>query len=211
MSKNPAAVSNQLGMFAVEEAESVPLASSLLMDLWHQSFIVEGYENRLEADYARRRGEQLMTHFYQWWSAQPRKVVSIEKGFKINLDDRVITGRYDRVEEKADGIHVIDYKTSSQRDQQAVDADLQLSIYAMASAKTFEKPCVQLSLLFISEEGCVEVTTERNESQLIDAAKQINSFCDRIDSEDFRPTPTREKCRVCPYRGICDAAAVQWG
>ncbi|MDD5469455.1 MAG: PD-(D/E)XK nuclease family protein [Candidatus Peribacteraceae bacterium] len=179
-----------------------------LLNLWHSSFIVEGYESRLEADFARRRGERLLTNFYEWWQREPRTVLAVEKGFKVPMNDTTISGRFDRVEQEEEGVHVIDFKTSTPKSQDEVDADLQLSIYAIASEESLGQPCTKLTMLYLNEDALVERTTARSSGQMRDAQKQILSLCEQLEEKDYHPTPSREKCRACPYRGVCSASAI---
>jgi len=220
----------QTMMFA---ADKTPLAADALSEqtmvaLWHQNFIVDSYATRVEADFARKRGERMMHYFYDWWRGacppkldlsgvalakteerrwDPRQVIAVEKGFTLHADGLALTGRFDRVESMGEGVRVIDFKTGAIRHQTEVDADLQLSVYALAAAETFKKPCAELSLLFISEEGVTEHRTTRNEQQLRDALTQIRLLTERMASRDYHPTPSFAKCSVCPYRRICDASA----
>lgn len=201
---------SQLALFEhkKDKADVCLLNSDHLLNLWHSSFIIEGYESRLEADFARRRGERLLTKFYEWWQQQPRTVLAVEKGFTIPLDTLRTSGRFDRVEEEKNGVHVIDYKTSAPRTQEEVDADLQLSIYAMAAEELFGKPCTKLTMLYLNEDALVEMTTVRSSGQLTDARKQIRALYERMEKKDYHPTPSREKCRSCPYHGVCNASAI---
>jgi RecB family exonuclease len=200
--------SSQLLLFAEEKPDQSPLTTDHLLTLWHQSFIVEGYATRAEADAARQRGEKVLRAFYEWWQAEPRRVLIIEKGFEVAVDDGTITGRLDRIEQHPDGLHVIDFKTGAPRTQDEVDADLQLSIYAMGAVQLLAVPCAKLTLLFLGEEGVTAMTTMRSEGQLKDAKIQIRALIDRLESGDYHPTPSREKCRSCPYRSVCSASAV---
>ena len=202
-------VEEQLKLFTADTpANSEQLTEELLLELWHSSFIVEGYESRVEADMGRLRGEKLMRFFYDWWKKEEHMVFCIEKGFSLELNGQKITGRFDRVEQMEEGLKIIDFKTSAVRSQDKVDADLQLSVYALACEESLGKPCKELSFLFLSEEGITEVTTERTPGQLKDSAKQIHALDERIAEEDFHPTPGRDVCRCCPYNNVCDVAAV---
>ena len=212
--------SNQQSLFSEEDVGKLTtthsplptdicsLTSDFLLSLWHSSFIVEGYESRLEADFARRRGERLLTNFYEWWQREPRTVLAVEKGFKVPMNDTTISGRFDRVEQEEESVHIIDFKTSAPKSQDEVDADLQLSIYAIASEESLGKPCTKLTMLYLSEDALVERTTARSSGQLTDARKQIRALYERLEEKDYHPTPGREKCRACPYRGVCSASAV---
>ena len=170
---------------------------------------------------ARMRGEELMTFYYDWWKKEQRMVVAVEKGFSVEIGNETkipnsafripnlnITGRFDRIERVQEGLHVIDFKTGKPRTQAEVDADLQLSIYALATLKDFGELPAALSLLHITEDGVLEIQTTRNESQVRDAVKQITSIHGRIIEKDFVPTPAVAVCKHCPYRGVCDVAAV---
>ncbi|MBU1124269.1 PD-(D/E)XK nuclease family protein [Patescibacteria group bacterium] len=204
----------QLGMFEEKQEVDSRLSSvDCLLDLWHQSFIINTYENRVEADFHRKRGEEVMRKFYEWWSASSREVVAVEKSFKIDVSGVEVSGRIDRIERfgirnPESGIRVVDFKTSPPKTQEQVDSDLQLSIYAMAVQELYGEPCSELILLFLNEEGVEEVVTQRNEGQLKDAAKQIQMLSEGIGSGEFRPTPSAGVCKRCPYKGVCDVAAV---
>ncbi|MDD5623499.1 MAG: PD-(D/E)XK nuclease family protein [Candidatus Peribacteraceae bacterium] len=194
------------------EGEARPLPQSELTEdkivaLWHECFIVDTYATRLEADFARKRGEGLMRQFFQWWVQSPRSVLAVEKAFRLEIDGLTLTGRLDRVEKAEGGVRIIDYKTTEPRSQEEADADVQLSVYALASRELFEEPCTELLFLFLSEEGIVERTTTRSASQLRDAQSQIRMIHERLEAKDFKPTPSARVCRRCPYRGICDVAA----
>lgn len=208
-SKQQAASSRQLHLFTDSEpADFCPLTSDFLLELWHSSFIVEGYETRVEADMARLRGEQLMRYFFDWWATEDRTVFCVEKGFALSINGTKVSGRFDRIEHTDGGLKIIDFKTSAVKPQEKVDSDLQLSLYALAAAELFEQPCKELSFLFLGEEGVTEVSTERTAGHLKDASIQIVSMEKNIESGDFHPTPSRDVCRSCPYKGVCDVAAV---
>ncbi len=211
-----------------------PLSIIHLIDLWHQSFIVEGYASKTDADAARKRGEIIMGYVYDWWSTEKRDVVAVEKGFLLEEagetgetretreagDSSIasissipsipfsITGRFDRIESIDGGLRVIDFKTSAVRSQEEVDTDLQLSIYALAAEQVFGLRCVELVLLFLREDGVTQLRTTRSAAELDAARGRITEAACGITERRFEPTPGRAVCSRCPYRGICDAAAV---
>lgn len=198
----------QLPMFGEDKG---PVGSALnqekLIQIWHDSFAIDAFPTRLEADFARKRGEAILWQFFLWWMRSPRILLGVEKAFKIPVDGTIFAGRLDRIEELPDGgIHIIDFKTSAPCTQDEADADLQLSLYALACQELFGKPCDRLTLLFLSEEIVIERTTQRVPGQLKDAITQIRLLRERMEMKDFRPTPSLEVCKRCPYRRICDAA-----
>lgn len=210
---------DQMFLFADEHGDGThdsKLTTQNLLEIWHETFVFDTYKTRFEADFARRRGEELMRQFFLWWSQVPRSVVAVEKSFSLAIDGVTIAGRLDRIERTEQGIRIVDYKTTAPCTQEEADADLQLSLYALASETLFEKPfdsaqgkpCTELLLLFLSESGVVERSTQRSSSQLRDARTQIRLIRERMEAKDFRPTPSVHACKRCPYRGVCDVSAV---
>ncbi len=222
---------DQLHLFSenISAADQV-LTLEIMLSFWHQSFIVEGYVSKTDADMARKRGEKIMRYFFEWWSREKREVVAVERGFSLKLAEgtegidgttvhtssvpfvtsapSVLTGRFDRVEKVAGGVRIIDYKTTAPREQEDVDTDLQLSIYALAAETMFGVSCVELLLLFLRENGITEVISKRSPTDLTSARSVIKTLADGISRKDFHPDPDAVKCGRCPYRGICPASAV---
>lgn len=200
---------DQLILFHEEKKPvSGALSAEKLLEIWHEAFVFDTYKTRFEADFARSRGERLMRQFFAWWTVSPRSVLAVEKGFSIEIDGMNITGRLDRIEQTEQGVRIVDYKTTAPCTQAEADADLQLSLYALASETLFKKPCTELLLLFLSDEGVVERCTARSASQLKDARTQLKLIRERMEAKDFRPRPSVAACKRCPYKGICDVAAV---
>lgn len=184
------------------------LSEVTLLRLWRECFVGAGYASRTEEDAALRRGEEALKKFYAWWRTKERTVLAVEKGFKLPIPGKaqVLSGRFDRVEADGEGLVVIDYKTGSPIDQDRLDADVQLSIYALAAADIWKKPVTSLVLLSVQDEACTPQVTTRNPSQLRDAIRMIEMLEEGIESGDFRPTPSLSKCKRCPYREICPAS-----
>jgi CRISPR/Cas system-associated exonuclease Cas4 (RecB family) len=200
---------DQLGLFTEQDrAEpSDGLTEEKLLEIWHQSFVFDTYATRFEADFARKRGGEIMQRFFRWWAQAPHEVLGVEKAFTLDHNGLEISGRLDRIEGMADGVRIVDFKTSVPCSQEEADADLQLSVYALAVEELFHRPCHGLTMLFLSEDGVIERSTVRSASQLQDARTQIRLIRERMEAKDFHPTPGRAICRRCPYRGICDVAA----
>ncbi len=208
-------VKNQLKLFTEHEdpvMKSRPLELTTLLTMFRECFIAEGYASRADMDVALVRGEALLRHFFVWWQQEKRTICAIESGFKLQITSEnndasslpiLLSGRFDRVEKTKHGLSIIDYKTSARRTQNSVDADLQLSIYAIAAAEEWQEPIDHICLLFLSEHGVEEMRTTRSPSALKDARTTIRLLSHQINQKDFTATPTREKCHHCPYRDIC--------
>ncbi len=205
---------NQLTLFL--ESTPTPLLTldlPSLLKLWNENFINNTYSSVDDANAAFAKGKAALTHFFDWWKAKKREVVGIEKSFSVEVahtDSPLsrLSGRLDRVERASEGLHIIDFKSSAPREQEHVDEDLQLSIYAKAAQTLWNEPIASLSLLFLRDDQTLEIQTERSKVHLANAMITIRDAIDGIERQDFTPKPTVEKCKRCPYRSICPAAAV---
>ena len=214
-------VGDQLRLFSESDTAAKPPTpnAQILTQLWHQSFIVQGYTSKADADAARKKGERILEYFFDWWSATSREVVAIERGFSIQLttnnqpfdsaQDRqptTLTGRFDRIERTTEGLHVIDYKTSKVRPQKDIDADTQLSMYALACQQMFGELPTALTLLFLREDGITQCSTVRSEDDLATLQEGIVSVSDSITAGDFAATPSEGVCSRCPFKSVCSDA-----
>ncbi len=204
----------QLDLFGEQDTQlEVTLSLTTLLQLWRENFIAEGYDSRAAQDAALFRGKEMLMQYYAYWQQEERSIVAIEKSFKLELQDTLgrpleMNGRIDRIERTEKGLVVIDYKSSAPKTQDAVDADLQLSIYALACRELYEEDPILFILLFLTEEGIVTRTTMRNAAQRQDAKRSIALVVERITEKDFQATPSVAICRSCPFRDICPARAI---
>lgn len=212
--QQPPEKKQQLTLFT--ETHAMPLSPRTLdlvtlLGFYRECFIAEGYENATSMNVAFKRGEEALRKFFEWWSQKKRTVLGIESGFKLSLpresrEPLLLSGRFDRVEQGSGELCIIDYKTSNPRTQESVDLDLQLSIYALAAAKQWKTDTIRLSLLFLSDEGCIERCTLRRTEDLLKATEIIARAASGIEHGDFTATPSRTLCASCPYRAICSDA-----
>lgn len=201
-----------LQLFTEESTHDMPteLTLTTLLTLWRECFIAHGYASKAEMDQKFAQGGRALAKFFDWWNEKKRTVVCIEKSFKFPVAGTkdILAGRFDRIERDEEGLHIIDFKSSNPRSQESLDTDLQLSVYALASKTIWPDPIAKLTLLFVTEEGCIEHSTTRSTSQLTDALTNIRLVAAHMDAKDFTATPSIEKCRHCPYRSICPANAI---
>ncbi|MBI5157143.1 MAG: ATP-dependent helicase [Acidimicrobiia bacterium] len=87
------------------------------------------------ADSWRDRAERILTHLYTHWPGKGR-AVGFETAVSHVLDGIEWRGRVDRAERRADGVHIVDYKTGASAlpvDEAA--AAVQLGFYVLASGE----------------------------------------------------------------------------
>jgi ATP-dependent exoDNAse (exonuclease V) beta subunit len=181
-------------------------SKELLCTLFRESFIAEGYDTREAMTQAFERGEQALTHWFAWWKQEERTVLACEQSFRIAEGSLTLTGRFDRVEKTKNGICIIDFKTSSKRSEEELQADRQLSLYAKAATHLWKNEDIDLSLLIISEDGCREQKTKRSTEEMQQFMNESAGIQEKIVEKKFIATPSQEKCKYCPYRNVCREA-----
>jgi DNA helicase-2/ATP-dependent DNA helicase PcrA len=136
---------------------------------------------------------------------------AVEERFSFQLDGDRVIGRFDRVDETAEGTVITDYKSGGDvrdtaRARQKARDSLQLATYAMAhEARTGVPPAaVQLHFLDSGLVGRVPA-----EARKMDAARvAVRTAAEGIRRAEFPTRPDRVICAGCPFRRICpDSAA----
>ena len=166
--------------------------------------------------YESRSGPAL-DRFYERELRSVSRAVTVEAGFALQVDPGdggapiFFNGRIDRIDRLPDGsIEVIDYKTGRTKTQRDVDADDQLSAYALAlrdgavpDPETGDPlPAPARVTLYFTEED-LALSTTRTDAQLDEYRDRLVETVLRIRSGDFAATPGWETCGRCDYARIC--------
>jgi len=175
------------------------------------------YADSQAADHYQRRAEPALRRFYEREVANLAQAVAVEQGFTIEVEDPEgglpvrFYGEIDRIDRHPDGsIEIIDYKTGQPKRQQDVDADSQLSAYALAVAmgavrdpQTGETLPAASKLTLYFTESDQRLSTTRTPEQLEEFKAQLVATARRIRDGDFTATPDEWRCGRCDYRLVC--------
>ncbi|MDP8904021.1 MAG: ATP-dependent helicase [Chloroflexota bacterium] len=180
------------------------------------------YRDEVSAAGFHQRAEPALRRFYERELASLSKAVVVEQGVGFELVDPQtgesvrMAGYIDRINRAPDGsIEIIDYKTGRSRSQAQVDADDQLSVYALAlkvgavvDPATGEPlpPAARVGLYF--PESDEMIWTTRSAEQLDEFVARLWATVRRIRSGDFAATPSAKACGWCDFRRICPS---RWG
>jgi len=163
------------------------------------------------------RAEPALKRFYDREVANLAEAVGFEVGFTLKIDASadeapvLMYGVIDRIDRHPDGtIEITDYKTGRSKNQADVDADDQLSAYAlaMASGVVFDPqtkeplPAASKLTLYFTERD-LALSTTRTQEQLDDFRNEVIAKARRVRSGDFTATPDMWRCGRCDYRLIC--------
>lgn len=171
---------------------------------YHENWQNEGYVIPSQEQNYRRDGETALEAFYRRYQSAKIVPLHLEWKFTLPVGAHFITGYVDRIDALGDGVcAVIDYKTGKPRTQKDVDADLQLSMYALAVRECLGLRADRLSLHFLQTDEIISTT--RTDVQLSEVVEHVLSVAEAISARKFDPNPDSFKCGRCDYAGICPA------
>jgi DNA helicase II / ATP-dependent DNA helicase PcrA len=176
-------------------------------DAWRN----EGFLTREHEEQRKQGGMQALTRFYHEEEATGARPSAVEQEFGFDLGATRVRGRFDRVDETAEGAVIIDYKSSDVTDQKKADQrareSLQLKIYALAWKSMTGRVPAWVELRFL--ESGLTGRHRPTEEDLADAREAIAAAARGIRQRRFDATPAYQACRYCPYNQICPSTATQ--
>jgi RecB family exonuclease len=179
-----------------------PKTDAELIDLFRidlaSAKIQESYQQEL---YENLGVEQLRDFLAAARSIPASQVLHTEESFEIKINDTLVVGRIDRIDQRPDGtVVIVDYKTGKARDQESADESLQLSLYAIAAKEKWGYEVGALT--FYNLEENVPVVTMRSESELLAARARVEETARGIAEGVFDAKPGIH-CNFCAYRSLC--------
>lgn len=125
---------------------------------------------------------------------------SREEIIKIPLDtDLVLMGKVDRIDELADGLHVIDYKTGKSQN----DDDFQIMTYVILAKQRFGKTVKKASYFYLRTGSWKTYSPSAGDEQV--TAEKFRRVVKTIKADElFQPKPSR-LCGWCDYLEVCPA------
>ena len=163
---------------------------------------------------------EALERFVRWHESNPRRLVATEHKFEASLgvDGRevVLSGAMDRVEISAEGIHVVDLKTSK-NPPRSVDDNAQLGVYQLAieagagadltggaPARAAGAELVQLRKDASAGSGTPKVQAQAGPAadEPFFAVEQVRRALHHIADEAF-PAIENDNCRYCDFHAVC--------
>jgi DNA helicase II / ATP-dependent DNA helicase PcrA len=171
-------------------------------------YSLEHEERRLAA------GREALRRFVAREESADRRPLAVELDFRFPLGRDILRGRWDRIDETADGIVLVDYKTADIEDREKAAEraatslkDEQLGLYALAYAETRQVMPARVQLHFVGSgvTGEAEVKPDHLER----ARDRIERAAAGIRAADHTPRPDQRNCGYCPYRTFCRHSAAR--
>lgn len=178
-----------------------------LLKIYSGHFSRGGYRDPKEKELYRRRGEKMLTNFYNKYAKLLFPAFMVEKNFEIKLGDKILAGRIDRIGKDAEGNYeLIDFKTGSAGEEQVekiekrAGKDDQLLLYTIAAKEALGIEPKVVGLFYLDQGRKFEINLDEQEIK-----KRMGEIEDRIKemaSGHFKATPGPQ-CVPCPFNKIC--------
>jgi RecB family exonuclease len=166
----------------------------------------EGYKDEgTEQKYKDDGTRQVTMYYHRFIDDKPfQSAYSIEDYFEIPIGKyAVMTGFIDRIDRLPDGtFEILDYKTEpTNRTQDEVDHDKQLSIYYWACETSMGLKISKLSL-FMLDHDCI-ISTTRQAADVEKVVKHVDGMAYRmIHEKEFAPRKNKY-CKSCDHLHDC--------
>jgi len=165
-----------------------------------------GYRTPEEEERYRAQAlRQLELYFNRFVSGQKfRPAYYIEKYFELPIgNDSIMTGFIDRIDKRPDGGYIVlDYKTEpTDRTQEAVDNDLQLTLYYWASREFLNLDIRELGLFMMSHDKLV--TTKRTPDDIPALLNRVIEITGQIRAEKAFAPKKNKYCLSCDHLAGC--------
>jgi ATP-dependent DNA helicase UvrD/PcrA len=176
-------------------------------DAWRN----EGFLTREHEEKRKQAGVEALTRFYHEEEASGQKPLSVEGEFMFALGPTRVRGRFDRVDDTAEGTVIVDYKSSDVTEQKVADKrareSLQLKMYALAHQQATGELPARVELRFL--ESGLAGRHAPTDQDLADARTAIEEAAAGIRARQFEATPGYQTCRYCAYNQICPSTATK--
>jgi DNA helicase-2/ATP-dependent DNA helicase PcrA len=174
-----------------------------------EGFLTPEHEARLF-----EQGRAALRRFVADDLASRRTPVAVEREFTFRIGNDLVSGRWDRIDERSEGLVLVDYKSSEVDDPEKADERAkeslrngQLGLYALAHAEMYGHPPARVELYYVGPgvAGSADVEPEHLER----ARARIAEAAAGIRSAQFPPKPDQRNCGYCSYRQFCPHSAAR--
>jgi DNA helicase II / ATP-dependent DNA helicase PcrA len=197
-------LNGQTDLFGNDSDKQFPSYEQLI-ELYRENWIDQWYLDEKQKEEYREKGKGLLKNFYTDFKQKMPKVKSLEQPFSLPLGEHRFAGRIDRIDEVADGVEIIDYKTGKPKGEKLTTDDRrQLLFYQIAAEDVLKLPVKKLKYYYLEDEKNPErefIGDEKSKDKL--KQKFLQNISD-IKNQKFDPKPSQMICKFCDYKDICE-------
>ncbi len=199
-----------LETFYREWLQNKKIGLARLLEIYKSSWIPLGYTSKAYQARMKQEGKKILNNYWHKLHQPKTKILDLEKFFKIKIDDSIISGKIDRVDQKnKHKIEIIDYKTGKKTTGQDKQKDLQLAIYFLAAvdsrlyARKPENVVLSLYWLQTGEKSSIN----KHGSEIGEVKNMIRQIIHDIRITDWTSSNLKA-CNRCSYCFIYNDNAV---
>jgi DNA helicase-2/ATP-dependent DNA helicase PcrA len=208
------AVHHAIKIWHQHRIKGLPIHADDVVAAFESAWSSEGF---LTPEHEERRlaeGRAALRRFVERDAASGLKPLAVETEFKFKVDDDVVIGRWDRIDERPEGIVLVDYKSSEVEEKEKADERAkeslrngQLGLYALAysEARQVMPASVELHYVGTGVTGACEVEPDHLER----ARGRVREAAAGIRERRFPPRPDQRNCGYCSYRLFCQHSAAR--
>ena len=153
------------------------------------------------------RGHALLDGFWSARGHAPGRPLMLERRFRLRLrpdDTHTVEGIIDRVDQRSDGLEIIDYKSGGSPAEVPGRLQTQLHTYALALERGFNHAVSRLTVYYLRDNKSLSAPPDPTYAD--DLLGRYQTLSERVGEADFKPTPGRH-CQYCDYSNRC---AYRW-
>ena len=210
------AIHQAIRHYLKDRMRGYPTGVEHLIRTYEESWSSVGFLSREHEERRLEEGRQVLRRFYAHEEASAAKPSAVEREFRFRLGRDEVRGRWDRIDDRAEGVVLVDYKTSevddpekaAERTEKSLEEG-QLGLYALAYRETTGAAPQFVELHYVSHGvvGRAAVLDRHLES----ARDRVTIAARGIRDGEFPPDPDQRKCRYCPYSRFCSYSAARGG
>ncbi len=202
------AVHHAIKVWHQHRMKGLPVSADDVVAAFESAWSADGFLSREHEDRMLEQGREALRRFVARDAAAGIRPLAVETEFRFRVGEDVVIGRWDRIDERAGRIVLVDYKSSEveepgRADQRAKDSlrDGQLGLYALAYAEARQVVPARVELQFVGTgvTGSAEVEDEHLER----ARERVREAAAGIRAARFPAQPDQRSCSWCSYRRFC--------
>jgi DNA helicase-2/ATP-dependent DNA helicase PcrA len=210
------AIHHAIKVWHQHRIKGLPIQVQDVLGAFDSAWSSEGFISREHEDRMLAQGHDALRAFVQRDVASGNTPLAVETEFKFKVGDDVVIGRWDRIDERSDGIVLVDYKSSEVEDPDKADLrakeslkDGQLGLYALAyfEARQVLPARVELQFIGTAVTGSAGVEPDHLER----GRERVREAAAGIRTNQYPPHPEARKCGYCSYRMFCRHNAARRG
>lgn len=202
------AVHQVLERYHVSGASTLVELMELLQTAWRRGGFGDSESERELHEKAR----VALTRYHERLREQDSEPVWFERSFSFTLASHQVRGRVDRIDRlPGGGYELIDYKTGRPKNDEQLEEDVQLSLYALAAREDWGLEASSQSYYYVLDDARVPLA-HRGDGEGAEEDAWIKDVVLRagegIMAQEFEPTPSPAACAMCDYSFLCPVSQI---